>query len=140
MLVQTNQDKVTKTLDNLNDTLVRVSSVFTEENQKNLTATLKNVRAGSENLEAITKSTDEMLKEGKTTIKRVNEAVVKAGAHRVQGRTPVMGSGVGNAALRPGSRLCVRFGTDRAAFYGRDGKRISGNLRHDQLPIRVGAA
>jgi iron(III) transport system ATP-binding protein len=71
---------------------------------------------------------------------RYYEAVVRAGAHRVQGRTPIMGSGVGNAALQPGSRLCVRFGTDRAAFYGRDDKRISGNLRHDQLVIRAGAA
>lgn len=78
LFVQTNQDKLAKTLDNLNDTFVRISNVFNEENQRNLNATLKNVRAGSDNLESITKNTDEFLKDSRKTIQRVNDSVRQA--------------------------------------------------------------
>src|SRR5262249_34983299 len=63
VLIQTNQDKLIKTLDTLNDTVVRVASVFSDENQRNLATTLKNASAGSKNLESIAKNTDELLKE-----------------------------------------------------------------------------
>lgn len=75
VLIQTNQDKVIKVIDNLNDTLVRVSQLFNEENQRNLSITLRNVKAGSDHLESISKNTDDLLKESKDTIKKVNEAV-----------------------------------------------------------------
>lgn len=78
LLVQTNQDKLIKTLDNLNDTVVRVSNVFSPENQRNLNETLKNVRAGSANLDSITKNTDEFVKESRQTIRRVNDSVRQA--------------------------------------------------------------
>ena len=77
VLLQTNQDKIIKSLDNLNDTLVRVSNTFSDDNQRNLAATLKNVRAGSENLEAMTKNADEMVKESRQTIQRVNESITQ---------------------------------------------------------------
>src|SRR5437588_2420389 len=57
VLLESNQDKVVKALDNLNETLMRVNNVFNDENQKNLSATLKNVRVGSDRLDSITKHT-----------------------------------------------------------------------------------
>jgi phospholipid/cholesterol/gamma-HCH transport system substrate-binding protein len=78
VLLQANQEKLVKTLDNLNDTFVRLGSVLSEENQRNLTATLKNVSAGSKNLESIAKNTDELLKESRQTVRRVNDSVTQA--------------------------------------------------------------
>ncbi len=78
VLVQTNQDKLVKTLENLNDTIVRVGTVFNEENQRNLNATLKNVRAGSNHLESISKNTDELIRESRQTLRRVNDSVTQA--------------------------------------------------------------
>jgi ABC-type transporter Mla subunit MlaD len=78
VLVQTNQDKVVKAVDNLNDALVRVINVLSDENQKNLAATLKNARAGTENLESIARNAEELMKEGRATVKRLNESLVKA--------------------------------------------------------------
>src|SRR5207247_3185819 len=77
VLLQTNQDKMIKALDNLNESLVRVSNTFNDDNQRNLAATLKNVRAGSENLEAMSKNADEMIKESRQTIRRVNESITQ---------------------------------------------------------------
>jgi ABC-type transporter Mla subunit MlaD len=78
VLLQSNQDKLVKTLDNLNDTVVRVGNVFNDENQRNLATTLKNVSAGSKNLESISKNTDELLKESRKTVQRVNDSITQA--------------------------------------------------------------
>jgi ABC-type transporter Mla subunit MlaD len=78
VLLQTNEDKLVKTLDNLNDTLTRIGRVFSDENQRNLTDTLKNVRAGSQNLESLTKNTDELVKESQRTLTRINESLGRA--------------------------------------------------------------
>jgi iron(III) transport system ATP-binding protein len=56
---------------------------------------------------------------------RFSDVVVRIGDRRVQGRT-LPGSGAGG--LEPGRGACVRFATDRAAFYAPDGKRLMGNL------------
>jgi phospholipid/cholesterol/gamma-HCH transport system substrate-binding protein len=78
VLLQTNQEKLVKTLDSLNDTVNRISNVFNEENQRNLSATIKNVRAGTENLGNISKNTDELMRESRQTLHRVNESVTRA--------------------------------------------------------------
>jgi phospholipid/cholesterol/gamma-HCH transport system substrate-binding protein len=78
VLLQTNQEKLIKALDNFNETVVRVGNLFNEENQRNLSTTLKNVRAGSDNLESISKNTDALLRQSQQTIDRVNQAVTKS--------------------------------------------------------------
>jgi phospholipid/cholesterol/gamma-HCH transport system substrate-binding protein len=78
VLLQTNEDKLVKALDNLNDTLQRIGRTFSDENQRNLTDTLKNVRAGTQNLESLSRNTDELIKESQKTVKRVNESLGKA--------------------------------------------------------------
>jgi phospholipid/cholesterol/gamma-HCH transport system substrate-binding protein len=78
VLLQTNDQKLTKTLDQLNDTLRRVSAVFNDENQKNLNETLKNVRDGSTRMDSITRNTDELLKESRKTMTQVNGSLARA--------------------------------------------------------------
>src|SRR5262249_40091816 len=78
VLVQTNQDKLIRTLDNLNDTINRIGTIFNDENQKNLNALLKNVRNGSERLDSVVKNTDKLLEESQKTMKRIGDSVDKA--------------------------------------------------------------
>jgi phospholipid/cholesterol/gamma-HCH transport system substrate-binding protein len=77
ILLQTNEEKLVKTLDSLNDTVNRISNVFNDENQRNLSVTIKNVRAGTENLGNISKNTDELVRESRQTLHRVNESVTR---------------------------------------------------------------
>lgn len=78
VLLQTNQEKLVKTLDNFNETVIRLGNTFNDENQRNLAATLKNVRTGTENLDSLSRNTDELMKESRVTMKRVNDSVGRA--------------------------------------------------------------
>jgi len=75
VLLRANEEKLVQTLDNFNTTVTRIGSVVGEENQRNLAATLKNVRVASENLDSLTKNTDELLREGRGAIKQVNSSL-----------------------------------------------------------------
>jgi phospholipid/cholesterol/gamma-HCH transport system substrate-binding protein len=78
VLVQTNEDRFTRTIDNLNDSVTRVGRVLNDENQRNLSAALKNAKAGTDNLESLSRNTDEMIRESRQTIRRVNDSVTRA--------------------------------------------------------------
>ncbi|HLJ93235.1 MAG TPA: MlaD family protein [Gemmataceae bacterium] len=78
VLLQTNQDKVVKTLDSLNDAVVRVANVFNDENQRNLARTLKNVSDGTKNLESMSRNTEDLIKESRKTIQRIDDSVTRA--------------------------------------------------------------
>jgi phospholipid/cholesterol/gamma-HCH transport system substrate-binding protein len=75
IMLRTNEEKLVKTLDQLNDTLDRAKMVFNDENQKNFGQTLKNVKDASENLQAISKSAGETLKDGSDAFKRINKSL-----------------------------------------------------------------
>jgi phospholipid/cholesterol/gamma-HCH transport system substrate-binding protein len=77
VVLQINHEKLEKAVDNLDKTLNTLASTFNEENRKNLNATLRNVKAGSDYLESITKSTDDLVKESRTTLHRVNQSVIR---------------------------------------------------------------
>jgi phospholipid/cholesterol/gamma-HCH transport system substrate-binding protein len=76
LLVQTNQDKVLKTVDNTNEVLNRISAVISDENQRNLTATLKNFKTSSETFPAIVKDTDDAIRNFNNTAKEVNDLLI----------------------------------------------------------------
>lgn len=78
VLVQTNEEKVVKAVDTFNDTLQRVNQLLSDDNQRNLAATLKNVREGSERLGDLTRNADELLREGQKTVRRLGESVTQA--------------------------------------------------------------
>lgn len=75
VLLATNEDKLLKTLDNVNETFSRASAVLGPENQKNLNATLRNVRNASDNLESLTKDTDEVMRASQITLKNMNNSL-----------------------------------------------------------------
>jgi phospholipid/cholesterol/gamma-HCH transport system substrate-binding protein len=77
-LLALNQDRVVKTVDNLNETLVRLSSLFSEDNRRNLAVLLQNVRASSDALQSITQDTDGLLRESRVTVQRVGASVARA--------------------------------------------------------------
>jgi phospholipid/cholesterol/gamma-HCH transport system substrate-binding protein len=75
VLLKTNEQKLIKTLDNMNETFQRASDVLSPENQRNLNATLKNVRAASDTLDTLTKDTDEVMKDTRNTLKQLNASL-----------------------------------------------------------------
>lgn len=76
--VQANQDKVVKAIDALNETLKSVAALVGEENQRNVNAVLKNVRAASDKADEIAKNVADISREGRTTVRRLNDSLVKA--------------------------------------------------------------
>jgi phospholipid/cholesterol/gamma-HCH transport system substrate-binding protein len=78
ILLQTNDQKLTKALDQLNESLKRINTVFSDENQKNLSATLKNVTESSTRLDSITRNTDDLIKESRKTMTQINSSVSRA--------------------------------------------------------------
>jgi len=78
VLLLNNEDKIVKAIDRLQDTLKRVNEVFSDENQKNLSLTLKNVRSGTDRLDKIAQNTEDLLKDSQDTIKRVNKSLQRS--------------------------------------------------------------
>jgi phospholipid/cholesterol/gamma-HCH transport system substrate-binding protein len=78
LILDKNEEKVSESLDNLNESLKRANNVLSDENQRNLTAALRNIRSGTENLPAISKNTEELLRESQKTARKVNDSLVKA--------------------------------------------------------------
>jgi phospholipid/cholesterol/gamma-HCH transport system substrate-binding protein len=78
VLLLNNEDKIVKAIDRLQDTLKKVNDVFNDENQKNLSLTLKNVRIGSDRLDKIAKNTEDLLRDSQDTLKRVNRSLQRS--------------------------------------------------------------
>jgi phospholipid/cholesterol/gamma-HCH transport system substrate-binding protein len=78
VLLQTNEDKLVKSLDRLNEALKQVNAVFNVENQRNLAEALRNVNKGSVQMESVTRNTDELVKESRGTMRRVNDSVTRS--------------------------------------------------------------
>lgn len=78
VLLQTNQDKLVKALDNFNESMVRIANIFNEENQRNLAVALRNVSAGTKNLESISQRTEDLVKQTQTTVSRIGDSITQA--------------------------------------------------------------
>lgn len=77
-LLQTNQDKLVEAIDNLNRTMNRAAAMLSEENQRNVTVAMRNFSTASERLPSITKNTDEITTQGRSSVKRLNEVLDRA--------------------------------------------------------------
>ena len=73
LLIQTNQEKVVKLIDLASEDLNRLGNLLNDENQKQVNSILKNVRKGTEDIDQLAKNTDEMMKELKSLVKKVND-------------------------------------------------------------------
>jgi ABC-type transporter Mla subunit MlaD len=78
LILDKNEDKIGESLDQLNTDLKRVGNVLSDENQRNLSVALKNLRDGTQRLPAITQNTEELLKESQKTMRKVNDSLGKA--------------------------------------------------------------
>jgi phospholipid/cholesterol/gamma-HCH transport system substrate-binding protein len=74
-LIRLNQERVTKAVDRLAEVAGRAADVLSQENQKNFTAALKNLRAASDNFENLTKNSDAAVTEFRQTVKTVGARV-----------------------------------------------------------------
>ena len=77
VLIRTNEDKIVKAIERTEEAFRRVNEIFSDENQKNIRDTLKNVRVSSDRFDAIAKNTDELLKDSRLTLKTFNDSLVK---------------------------------------------------------------
>ncbi|MSR32934.1 MAG: MCE family protein [Gemmataceae bacterium] len=73
-LVQTNQDKVVKIIDQAAEDLNRLGNLLNEENQKQVSAAIRNLRKGTENLDQLAKNTDDTMKEMKLLAQKFSES------------------------------------------------------------------
>ncbi len=78
ILLQTNEDKIVKAIDRLQDTLKRIGDVFSDDNQKLFNETLKNVKKGADRIDSIAKGTEDLIKDSRDSLKRVQEALLQA--------------------------------------------------------------
>ncbi len=76
LLLRENQDKLVQLLDNLTETVRRVAAVLSEENQRNFNAIVKNVRAGTEGLDGLSRNADAFLKESRQSLEYLNQAII----------------------------------------------------------------
>ncbi|MER3414934.1 MAG: hypothetical protein C4297_01810 [Gemmataceae bacterium] len=103
VLIETNQDKFTKTLDQVSELASRANDVLTEDNRKNLAALLRNMRDASDQLSQLARNADatltdirqsakdfdakldslsreatEGLREARATLKRLSDSLARA--------------------------------------------------------------
>lgn len=75
VFLQSNEDKLVKTIDRMSETLKRISTAFSDENQKYLNDILKNTEVASRKFDSITRNTDDLIKETRGTVKSLTDSV-----------------------------------------------------------------
>jgi phospholipid/cholesterol/gamma-HCH transport system substrate-binding protein len=78
VLLKTNEDKIVKSIERMDDALKRINNVLSDENQKYLQDTLKNARNSSQQLEGLAKETSELIKDSRVTVKQMNNTLKRA--------------------------------------------------------------
>ena len=76
-LVRDNQAKVVRVIDNLNATLDRTLDLLSNENRRNVTDTLRNLRNASVRFPETAKNLDETMKEGPETVRQLRQTLQK---------------------------------------------------------------
>jgi ABC-type transporter Mla subunit MlaD len=85
VLLETNRDELDKGIKELvkgverfNDVLARVLNVLTDDNVKNVSATIKNVREGSDHVPNMARNADKLLEESRQTLRRLDTTLQRA--------------------------------------------------------------
>jgi ABC-type transporter Mla subunit MlaD len=73
--LQDNQEKLSKSIDNLNETLSRATRLLNDENLRNVQTTLTNVRSASEQVPAASRSAEDILNQGRTSVRLLNDTL-----------------------------------------------------------------
>ncbi len=74
---QGNLENLTKAIDNLNTVLTRVSNVFNEANQQNLSNILKNTSTASQRFDSISRNLDALMQDARPVGKHLNETLTR---------------------------------------------------------------
>jgi ABC-type transporter Mla subunit MlaD len=80
LLLETNQERVTKIVENLNESLMRINDVLSEANRQNFASLLEKTRIASERFPSISRNVDDVSNEGRTTVRRLNDTLVRLDA------------------------------------------------------------
>ncbi|HEV8061306.1 MAG TPA: MlaD family protein, partial [Gemmataceae bacterium] len=75
VLLETNEAKLTDTVDRVNQAAIRVVSLLSDENQKNFNETLRNFNATSKNLDSLSRNFDDFLKEARQSAKQIDDTI-----------------------------------------------------------------
>lgn len=78
VFLRTNEDKIVKTLDDIDDTVVRIGRAFSDENLRNWNSILKNTQTASERFPRMAENGDELLREARPTLKRLDDTLKDA--------------------------------------------------------------
>lgn len=77
-LITDNEKKFVDALDTMDRTLKNANNIFSDENQKNINATLKNTKNSSDRFEGISKDTEALMKDMRKTVQRFNDTLNRA--------------------------------------------------------------
>lgn len=85
VLLESNRDELdrgikelVKAVERFNDILTRVTAVLSDENVRNVSATVKNVREASDHLPSISRNADRLLEESRGTLRRLDTTLQQA--------------------------------------------------------------
>jgi len=74
---QGNLENLTKAIDNLNTVLTRVSNVFNEANQRNLSNILQNTSTASQRFDSISRNLDALMQDARPVGKHLNDTLTR---------------------------------------------------------------
>jgi phospholipid/cholesterol/gamma-HCH transport system substrate-binding protein len=77
-LLQENQEKLTKTIENVNDSTARINRLLSDDNIKSVQTIVGNLRIASEQAPSISKSAEDILTQGRTTVRQLNSTLKTA--------------------------------------------------------------
>ena len=77
LFIQQNQDQASQAITRLNEVLLRTATLFSDDNVRNVTDIIRNVRTSSESLPELTRNTDELLKEARDAMNRFNATLIR---------------------------------------------------------------
>lgn len=80
VMLQTNQDKIEKSLDNLNKTLERAALLISDDNVRNVNNILSNTSKASNKLPSISNNADELTRQGLATLRQLDQTLRKVDA------------------------------------------------------------
>jgi phospholipid/cholesterol/gamma-HCH transport system substrate-binding protein len=78
VFLQNNEDKLTRSLDRVQEALKKFNELLNEENQKNVTVIIRNVKDTSAKLDALTRDAQGFLKEGGSAMKSLGDTMARA--------------------------------------------------------------
>jgi phospholipid/cholesterol/gamma-HCH transport system substrate-binding protein len=75
VLLESNEAKITETIDRVSQAASRVVNLLSDDNQKNFSETLKNLNSTSRNLDILSRDFDDFIKEARNSAKQLDETI-----------------------------------------------------------------